>query len=291
MFSRIPSLGLWALSLCVGAHLVLVPPAQAQALAFVKATQPGSAVAAPPAAENLVDHLPNTLWCVTPADSDAAAPSVQFVFKHPVKIDRIVVTKTGAEAPTPLQMTFRNTTGQVEMLSSRDQTSEYRLTHALQGTAFTLQVRRGGPGKNTDPICLAEVALFDQSQELTGASADAGDHVPQPRATELVGRWAASPLGASEATLVIANDGTWSLIQEPLQGAAAGQLAGTYRVVHGRLSMRLGTQGKWMRVQVERRRVAIDPTDLGAPAADYDTLKLSGSLPAALVGTFNNAQF
>jgi hypothetical protein len=292
-------IGLCALSLCVGVHCLLPPGAQAQALAFVKASEPplppttenSQPGASDPAAADLVDHAPTTAWCVKPTDSAAAAPSVQFVFKHPVKVDRIVVTQASDEGLSPLQMAFSSATNQVDFAVDPVQTTQYDLKHAMQGTAFTLQVRRGEPLGSASPICLAEVALFYRGQELTGPDADAAQKALQPSATEIVGRWAAGPLGASEATLVVANDGTWSLTQEPLQGAAAAPLAGTYRFVRGRLFMRLGAQGKWLRVQVQRRRVAIDPTDLGAPAGDYDTLRLSGGLPAVLVGTYNNAQF
>ncbi len=270
---------LWVFAFVLATSAAPIAP-QAQSLAFIHA--PGDSTHGRHRAAHLLDHKPTTSWC-QPSGQRLGA---RLEFKGPQKVDRIILV--AADDIGRRAVSVRLSDGQhsvVVDVPEHSSSIDLHLSKALLGTTYTLTVERTGaaqgPLPQLDAACLAELTLYEKEHEVTVLAAENG----------LVGGWNAGPIGGSEGQLTFASDGTWKFLRQPLAGGPNVTLSGTYGIKNRKLWMRKGLRGGVMYVTCKRKRITIDPSEMGAPAADYDQLTLGGELLPELQGSYDNAYF
>ena len=278
--------------LTLAAVILLAMPGSARAasaLAYVRASSQLEQASSPQRFQplNLLDHDPTTVWCEG-SQNGGTGQEVRVVFTSPQRVDQVRIVAAAKGGRAILQLRISDGQHSVRVPVDVNETGASALSTPLQGTEFVVTIERVADRRDagsSPAACLAEVEFFNGTQALvTGPQG-------QTAATQVVGSWAAAPLGAPENTLSFNLDGTWHWQHTPLLGGAQRHLRGTYRLHGGHLQMRLGSSGRWVAMNMQVERVTIDQEDLGAPRGDYDSLSLGNGLGPDLAASYNNAQF
>lgn len=270
-------------------------PAAADPLAYVRTSSQKDRAQAPAQFHplNLLDEDPATVWCED-ASGMGEKEEVQFYFKGRTRIDRIVVTPAVTTGRLVQEIRLSDGTNNVKVVLG-DSTMDQMLSKPLVGTTITLTIQRvGGPNKTStlgsDTACIADVLLYERNL-LFGGKIEPAKLRFDPMREKVLGKWAGEPFGAPEKYLLFSLDGTWEWTYEGIIDNKKERLAGEYRFRGDRLLMRRGETGRWADMRFAYRRVAVDPSEPGAPKHDYDSISLNEAVEDKVKGEYNNADF
>ena len=269
--------------------------AQADPLAYVRASSQLGGDATPDKYHplNLLDDNPATLWCEGAAGA-GEGEEIRFTFKTEQLIDRLVVGPAAGSGRVIESVRVSDGSNSLRVELDAEY-ADVKLRQPLQGNTITVSIEKvGGPNPDaivaSDVACLADVLLYHKRRPFGGNTP--ADRLRYDAHRDLIlGRWAGAPLGAPEAHLTFALDGTWEWTFEPLLGGKRERVAGEYRFRGDRLLMRRGGAGRWADMRFSRRPINIDPMQPGAPLGDYVVIEINGALGEGLAGEYNDARF
>ncbi|MCK5690121.1 hypothetical protein KAI87_12665 [Myxococcota bacterium] len=248
---------------------------------------------------NLIDDDAKTQWC----EGDKGLgenESIRFVFKKPQKIDLIVVTPSMDTGRIVLEVevsdgthTFKFPLETLYESETSGQATEQPISPPLKGSVYTVSIHRvAGPNEGSelanDVACLNNIQLFYKGRAY-GAKGKLKVRY-DPKLEKILGLWNMAPLGAPEAGITFALDGTWSWKSNPFDGSRPRSRWGEYRFRGSQLLMREGASGRWSNMGFKSRTVKVNPEDDGSPSWDYQVIEL-GRLIKTVEGEYNNAVF
>jgi hypothetical protein len=270
-------------------------PAAADPLAYVRTSSQKDRAGAPSQFHplNLLDEDPATVWCED-ASGMGEKEEVRFYFKGRTRIDRIVVTPAVTTGRLVQEIRLSDETNNVKVVLG-DTAIDQMLSKPLVGTTIVLTIQRvGGPNKQSqlgaDTACLADVLLYERNL-LFGGKIEPAKLRYDPMREKVLGRWAGEPFGAPEKHILFSLDGTWEWNYEGIIDGKKERLGGEYRFRGDRLLMRRGETGRWADMRFAYKRVAVDPSEPGAPKHDYDLISLNEAVEDKVKGEYNNADF
>lgn len=269
--------------------------AAADPLAYVRTSSQKDRAQAPAQFHplNLLDEDPATVWCED-APGMGEKEEVRFYFKGRTRIDRIVITPAVTTGRLVQEIRLSDETNNVKVVLG-DATTDQMLSKPLVGSTIVLTIQRvGGPNKSAsldaDTACLADVLLYERGN-LFGGKIEPAKLKFDPMREKVLGRWAGEPFGAPEKYILFALDGTWEWNYEGIIDNKKERLFGEYRFRGDRLLMRRGETGRWADMRFAYKRVAVDPSEPGAPKHDYDSISLNEAVDDKVKGEYNNADF
>ncbi|MBN1962479.1 MAG: hypothetical protein JW841_16210 [Deltaproteobacteria bacterium] len=240
---------------------------------------------------NLLDDDPSTIWCSDPEDTSSRI-GIEIVFKHKQKLDRVAINPSNKSGS--VINSVRISDGNKEVIVDVGTTSAVEVfNQALEGKKYTITIQKVGEqtpesGMPPDVLCLADTLLYLRGS-LFGGGASKLQY--ENLNNQLLGTWNGEPLGAPEKVLTFSADSSWEWVFTPLLGGKSKRLTGEYRFRGKKLFMRKGSVGRWQAIGYKRRRVKIDPEEMGAPKDDYDIISLGKGLGKEIAGEYNNARF
>lgn len=242
---------------------------------------------------NLLDDDPDTIWCEG-GDGVGEGEEVRFFFKRPQRIDRIVIAPALSSGRQVQVVRVSDGVNSVKIPIS-DAIVEQPLRRPMRGKTYTVTIERvGAPNAGAElddnVACLGDV-LFYFGKRLFGGRLPASKLRYDKVRDKVLGRWSGEPFGAPEKFITFALDGTWEWRYDPLLEGRKARITGEYRFRGNRLLMRVGETGRWADMRFKYQRKKVDPTVIGAPQGDYDTIFLNDSLKGKVGGTYNNAEF
>lgn len=198
---------------------------------------------------NLLDGLPDTVWCSR--NADALSESISFGFADVVTLTRLDITTGNAASPDTFhafsrvrKLLLKGPDGTATVtLEDRLSPQPVQLAKPLKGKHFTLEVLDTFSAEDPlAPACLADVLPYSGTTALAGPALKKRLGY-EPGRSEVLGLWYAGPDGSPDSTLTFFLDGSWHSAPEGPSGKMK-PLSGKWWTKAGELWLSIPGMGK-----------------------------------------------